>query len=335
MTADGNAGVERRSQDVVGQITVDLSKPRWTQDTYVGRAKHFFTVTNPLNLLVSGQALDEAKDIVLRHSQGTPPPGLSEDKLWRAKYLYDSAFHPDTKEKMFLIGRMSAQVPMNMTITGCMLTFYRTTPAVVFWQWINQSFNAIVNYTNRSGDAKISTNRLMASYAAATTGAVGTALSLNMMVKRLPQLVARFVPFCAVAAANCINIPMMRSNELANGIPVISEEGEEVGYSKAAAKKAIVQVVFSRVGMAVPGMVIPPIIMERLARGRFLKRYPVMSAPIQVAMVGVCLVFATPLCCALFPQTSSIAVSKLEDDLQEDLKRLGSQGQLVYFNKGL
>jgi len=314
---------------------IDLSKPKWDQGTYIGRAKHFFTVTNPMNLLLSAKDLDDARDLVIKHSNGELCDGVTEEELWEAKYRYDSAFHPDTKEKMTLVGRMSAQVPVNMAITGSMLTFYKTMPAVIFWQWVNQSFNAVVNYTNRSGDTPISTEKLMKSYACATTGAVTTALTLNVVAKRLPPLFGRFVPFVAVAAANCINIPLMRSNELENGITITKENGEVVGSSEKAAKSAITQVVFSRIGMAVPGMMIPPLIMNKLANGQLLKKRPWLNAPIQVGLVGFCLAFATPLCCALFPQQSSMKVSSLEESVQSHIKKIDSSIDTVYFNKGL
>lgn len=63
--------------------------------------------------------------------------GITEDKLWDSKYLYDSAYHPDTGEKMLLIGRMSAQVPMNMMITGCMMTFYKYVIEIVDTRKLN------------------------------------------------------------------------------------------------------------------------------------------------------------------------------------------------------
>jgi hypothetical protein len=112
---------------------INLDAPRWDQSTYAGRARHFIATTNPLNVLASDAELDAAKRMVEDYRAGKLPT-LGEDEVWRAKQLVDSAFHPDTGEKNFILGRMSFQVPGNMLITGCMMTFYRSTPAVVFWQ---------------------------------------------------------------------------------------------------------------------------------------------------------------------------------------------------------
>ncbi|XP_016064276.1 PREDICTED: sideroflexin-1 isoform X2 [Miniopterus natalensis] len=281
---------------------INIREPRWDQSTFVGRANHFFTVTDPRNILLTNEQLENARKTVHDYRQGIVPAGLTENELWRAKYIYDSAFHPDTGEKMVLIGRMSAQVPMNMTITGCMMTFY---------------------------------SELGTAYVSATTGAVATALGLNALTKHVSPLIGRFVPFAAVAAANCINIPLMRQRELKVGITVMDENGTRLGESAHAAKQAIAQVVVSRILMAVPGMAIPPFIMNSLEKKAFLKRFPWMSAPIQVGLVGFCLVFATPLCCALFPQKSSMSVTSLEAELQAKIQETHPELHHVYFNKGL
>jgi hypothetical protein len=54
--------------------------------------------------------LDDAKSLVNAYKEGKEPKGTTDDQVWAAKKLYDSAFHPQTGEKNFFLGRMSFQV---------------------------------------------------------------------------------------------------------------------------------------------------------------------------------------------------------------------------------
>uniref|UniRef100_A0A8C0BWU6 Sideroflexin-3 n=1 Tax=Buteo japonicus TaxID=224669 RepID=A0A8C0BWU6_9AVES len=122
--------------------TINIREPRWDQSTFQGRAKHFFMVTDPRNLLLSGATLEEARRVVedYRYRGGSCTPSTAPGQ--------DTAAGPSPG-----VGTGSAggipQCHQHPLLSG------RTTPAVLFWQWVNQSFNAIVNYTNRSGDAPI------------------------------------------------------------------------------------------------------------------------------------------------------------------------------------
>ncbi|KPP59536.1 sideroflexin-2-like [Scleropages formosus] len=298
----------------------DIDAPRWDQGTFMGRLWHFFSITDCRTALLPDARLDEAKALVESCRAGTLPPGTTKEQLYYAKKLYDSAFHPDTGDRMNLIGRMSFQVPGGMAITGFMLQFYRTVPAVVFWQWVNQSFNALVNYTNRNAASPITPKQIGVAYVTATSTALATAVGLNLYTKRAPPLVARWVPFAAIL----------------NGIAITDENGNRLGHSQKAAVKGITQVVISRVTMAAPGMIILPIIMQRLEKYRFMQRITFLHGPLQVMMVGVFLVFMVPAACSLFPQRCSMAVSKLEPELRDAIvSQHGDAVRYVYFNKGL
>lgn len=94
------------------------------------------------------------------------------------------------------------------------------------------------------------------------------------------------MPFAAVAAANCVNIPLMRQSEVVHGIDCTDEKGNIVCQSKLAAAKGISQVVISRIVMCAPGMLILPVIMEKAEKTALMKRITYLHGPIQVFGVG-------------------------------------------------
>lgn len=103
----------------------------------------------------------------------------------------------------------------------------------MFWQWVNQSFNALVNYTNRNAKSPLTTQQLGLAYLSATASAGLVAVQFKgFLEKRAGSLMKRYVPFVAVAAANCVNIPLMRQNEILDGNDVYDENGNRIGQSR-------------------------------------------------------------------------------------------------------
>ncbi|VDK41728.1 unnamed protein product [Anisakis simplex] len=226
---------------------------------------------------------------------GKEPRGTRLEDLYRAQSYYGSAFHPDTGELQNIAGRMCANVYGGTILCGAMMIWYKSTPAVVFWQWANQSFNALVNYTNRNAKSAMSNKDLFVAYTSGVGGALGVALGLKYYFARKAYsiTVQRLVPFVAVAVANAINIPLVRQNELKNGLLLTDEQNNEVGRSKLAAYKAISLVVISRNVIVAPSMMLTPSIVDLLCWKFkwFARNLRLFNIPTQLALTFALYVF--------------------------------------------
>lgn len=61
-----------------------LAKPRYDQNTYIGRVRHFYDVTDMRTLLASRTSLEEAARVVDDYIAGRPV-NYTDEQLWSMK----------------------------------------------------------------------------------------------------------------------------------------------------------------------------------------------------------------------------------------------------------
>ena len=129
---------------------------RFDQGTFGGRFARMLLACDP-TLLLHGEAAVRAAQERLRDAATNAASGActTEDgaqrsaeesrSLWESKRIVESAVHPDTGEFIPRPFRMSGYVPYNGPICVSMVASTSIVP-LLFWSWINQSQNALVNY---------------------------------------------------------------------------------------------------------------------------------------------------------------------------------------------
>ena len=79
--------------------------------------------------------------------------------LWESKLMKQSIIHPDTNKPIFWAFRFSAFPVLNIPITTLLL-FPGSTTITVASQFINQTYNVAINYSNRNASNPMPNTKL-------------------------------------------------------------------------------------------------------------------------------------------------------------------------------
>ncbi|SNX86082.1 related to Probable mitochondrial transport protein FSF1 [Melanopsichium pennsylvanicum] len=333
---------------------VDITKSRYDLTTFKGRLMHFASVTSPLTLLASNAELKSAQELVTSYEAKFPSnrttatyfvPRSEAQKFWKAKQLVDSSVHPDTGEVILLPFRMAAFVPTNLLVVGGMLMPNPSLGMIVFWQWVNQSLNVAVNYSNANKSVPMNMKEVGLAYAAATTSAVGIAVGMSRGVPKLrvspgvKGVLTSLVPFVSVASAGVVNISCMRWKEIKDGVGVYIRDQEgnrhHIGDSSKAGQRAVGMTAASRILTNIPTLILPPLALKVLQRAKVIPMTGVLTRVVDLSLIGTSLLLFLPPAIATFPQVAKISPDQLESRFHNLKDQHANPIEQVEFNKGL
>jgi tricarboxylate carrier len=324
-------------------------KTRFDQSSFAGRFCTMILKCDPKLITYSEEECFKQKKMVENYKAllADPPASAANNihhTLWEAQRISSSAIHPDTGDVIPRPFRMSGFLPYNGPISVAMVAS-GSTPVLLFWNWVNQSQNAMVNYCNRNASTELPNETLAKSYAAAVGSALIVAFGLATFVKKRyapdqARKLLRFVAFPSAVVASSLNCYIVRSPEIGTGIPLMNDRNEEVlsgETSVVAAKCGVYSTTASRAMLQAPVFFFPPMLLSSVPMfQKICARNPAMATPITTFLLLVSFGLGLPATVAIFPQISEIKVGDLEEKYQHLVdQKTGKTYETLYYNKGL
>ena len=264
-------------------------------------------------------------------------------EIQEADLVYKAIYHPDTKEKVPYIFRMCAFVPVNLPIVFGMICTKQTLFNVILWQWVNQSYNAGWNYSNRNATSPFTQKELAIAYSGAVTASISVALvgrKLNQKygitsgaVSKL-RFVNGLVTLCALSTAGFLNLFLIRMNEMKKGISVV-HEGVDHGLSQKAARKAVITSGLTRCVLPIPLTMVVPLCWKITEMIGLAPKGAKGIIALDLLFLVVSMTVSLPMAISLFSQNLKVAKEDLEPKFHNLKDSKGAPITHFLINKGL
>ncbi|CAG9334247.1 unnamed protein product [Blepharisma stoltei] len=296
-----------------------LDRPKYDQSTFFGRFMYFFGLAYPTSLFYTKSQANEMRQILDDYKNNSLKRSYTNIKLWKASWVTESTFHPDTKEPIPILFRLSTYTLINLPISIGMLLSKKTTFSITFWQVFNQTNNVGFNYCNRSINDPFTNSQLVASYFLATISSVCVALWMDKQIVKYAgnSLILRtFGPATALAIAGDLNLLAVRYRELYEGISVYDKDSHEIGKSKIAAWDGLTKTLTVRFGLQYPLCFVPVLLALSMKKIGYYPGGGIKKVLTEIFATTVTGYFVAPACMAYYPHM--IYKDKLEPELNSN-----------------
>ena len=329
---------------------------------FIARATHYYRVLSPARLFDDQTDIDLARQVL-----ADPATSSLAARAHASDVLEGSTYATTTGEMIPWYLRLASWSVLGTVPVSGLIYVARFMPmnTIMFSSLhiLNQSHVAAMTYVHSGAGAKTAspeaTTQLAKSYLAATSSAVGVVFASKFAMSRSAALAAcgRFAPLPAAMAANLVNLYMMRSADLRDGIRVTAtaatttaaaaaaaggghgghggqggqggaqQQPVVVGQSQVAAQKSLAMVGASRALLPAGNFLLVPgllYMLERSSRGAV--RMPGIAGATLAAFS-----LTLPLTFALFDREQTLPWEELEPHLRSRVR----PDQTLHYDRGL
>jgi len=281
--------------------------------------------------------VNKFKDLASKSENGTIKITVEEKtQIMRGVELMNASTN-DTGQLVAKPFRMCGFVPVNIPILCGIVLSSPTMFNTIFFQWLNQSYNAGLNFGNKNSTCEYTDAELFKGYVAAVGSSLSVAITLRKLTAGVTKtakgkkllLLNTLVGGSAGACASFCNTYFMRMAETEKGIDVFADEKltKKAGVSKVCAKSAVTETAWSRAAMSASSVSIPAILILALGAVGISPANKVFKNIVEINCVATGLLIGLPFSVSIFPPVSIKNGKELETDFHSHDK--------IYFNKGL
>ena len=285
-------------------------------------------------MFLSNNSIENSKSILNDFKTNSSKYNLDDPQtnnaLWTANYAVKSSVNIETGKIIPVYARMCSFVPMNIPIAFGLICLPATSFNIMLFNFLNQSYNAMMNYANSSG-TEDSVRYAGMSFGLAVISSIGVGIFLKRKfpaqnVGVIREALLRFLPSMV---AGFLNLFFMRSDYITKGINVRDEKGNIFGTSKICGAKACLEGAFSRVFLPMP-LIINHFLLKRIKKLNLSRK---TNLTIEISLCAIALGCGLPCSIAIFKEKSKIKPKYLETDLKDKAEK--NQIEFLYYNKGL